>query len=499
MMELRVVQINNTHMKVYAEPSICYELSDYFTFVVPGSRFYPAVKAKKWDGKIRLFNLMTKRLYLGLLGEVQKFCDSRGYSLDTTDINWPYSDVPLSDVSAFMKALKLASNGNLLESRDYQESAVHHAITNGRCLMLSPTASGKSLILYSLIRWHRLKKRRQLLIVPNTSLVEQMYSDFMDYSTINGWDVEANCARMYAKYGKTNDSAVVISTWQSLQNQPPEYFSVFDVVYVDEAHGAKSKEMSNILENCVNAKYRIGVTGTLDGMKTNEKTIVGLIGPVFKVTTTKELMNAGTVANLKIKCINIEYPPEIRKIIKKPKEKSIRYHDEVDFLIQYEPRNKFIAKLTSAMKGNTLVLFRYVDKQGKPLYDLIKSYAKDKKVYYISGEVDTLDREEIRKIVDTETDSIIVASYQTLSTGTNIKNLNNVVFAAPSKSRITVLQSIGRGLRKSETKTKCTLYDLSDMFGTPSKPNHTMLHFMQRVEYYNQEQLDYDIKKVFLK
>lgn len=498
-MDLRIVKANESYLKIHAETSLLYELSDYFTFQAPGAKYDPRFKAKIWDGNIRLFSLSTRKLYAGLYDQVLKFAKDRDYTVDDSEYQNATTDIDYALVEKFVQDLNMHSDGEPLEHRPYQIQAVHHAISTGRCLMLSPTASGKSSILYSLVRYNRIMKRRQLIIVPTTALVEQMYSDFEDYSSENGWNVEKNCHRLYSGYEKTNDFPVLISTWQTLQNLPEDFFLAFDAVIGDEVHTFKAKELTNIMNQCVNAKYRVGVTGTLDGMKTNERVVQGLFGPVHKVVTTKELMDAGTLASLKIICLNFEYPLEVRKSIKKPKQKSLLYQEEVDFLVQYEPRNKFIAKLSKQCKGNTLILFRYVDKQGKPLYNMIKDMCGEtRKVYLVYGGVDTVVREEIRKIVETESDAIIVASYQTFSTGTNIRNLNNVIFASPSKSRVQVLQSIGRGLRKSKSKTECTLYDLSDNISTNKSPNHTLKHFAERIKYYNEEQLNYNIVKVNL-
>mgnify|MGYP003704864511 CR=1 FL=1 len=168
--------------------------------------------------------------------------------------------------------------------------------------------------------------------------------------------------------------------------------------------------------------------------------------------------------------------------------------DEIDYIISHPGRNKLIRNLCRDLKGNTLVLFSYVEKHGDVLYDLINSKVGDtRKVFFIHGGVDTEEREAARQICETEQDAIIVASYGTFSTGINIRNLHNVVFASPSKSRIRNLQSIGRVLRKGDNKSQAVLYDISDDISRKNRLNYTLRHLKERIEVYNEENFDYEI------
>jgi superfamily II DNA or RNA helicase len=233
------------------------------------------------------------------------------------------------------------------------------------------------------------------------------------------------------------------------------------------------------LEDC---KYRFGFTGTLDGSLTNKITLEGLFGPVKQVTTTTDLMEKGHVADLKIKALILKYPQDVCKDARK-----FSYQDEVDFLVRNEKRNKFIRNLSLSLKGNTLVLFQFVDKHGKQLYSMMKDKEPDRKIFFIHGGVDGEDREQVRGIVENESNAIIVASFGTYSTGINIRNLHNVVFASPSKSRIRVLQSIGRGLRIGDNKDNMTLYDIADDLKVGSHTNFTLQHFSERLNIYSSE------------
>jgi superfamily II DNA or RNA helicase len=242
------------------------------------------------------------------------------------------------------------------------------------------------------------------------------------------------------------------------------------------------------MEKLHNCPYRFGFTGTLDDSLTNKTTLEGLFGPVKQVTTTNKLMEQGHVAELKIKTLILQYSQEIRKQCK-----DYDYQTEIDFLVRYEARNKFITNLASSIKGNTLVLYQFVDKHGKIVYDMIYKKNTDRKIFFIHGGVDAEEREQVRSIVEKENDAIIVASYGTFSTGINIRNLHNVILASPSKSRIRVLQSIGRGLRTSDSKDAVTVYDIADDLKYKTHTNFTLQHLLERLEIYNSENFNYKI------
>lgn len=492
MSDIRIKKKNEVYLTVDCDPSIAQELNDHFSFEVPGARFDPRVRNKMWDGRIRLFSMFTKELYVGLLGYLEHFAETNSYTIDYSEYIKTADVASRDDVETYCKSLNLGVRGNPLDIRDYQIDAIHRGIEDGRRLLLSPTGSGKSLILYSLMRWNLDKGRRQLIIVPTTSLVEQLYTDFQDYSCLNGWKTSEHCHRIYGGHDKTTDYPVIISTWQSIYELPKKYFDGFDCIYGDEAHLFKAKSLTSILHKCINAPYRIGTTGTLDGTKTHKLVLEGLFGPVCKVTTTKQLMDNDQLANLKIFAILLDHSD-----IDKKNAKALKYQDEMDFLVQCQARNKFIRNLTLKQSGNTLVLFQYVEKHGKLLYDMILEKTHEgRTVFFVHGGTDTEQREEVRRITEQQNDAIIVASYGTFSAGINIRNLHNVIFASPSKSRIRNLQSIGRGLRKGDDKTHCNLYDIGDDLSWKQRKNFTLLHMVERIKIYNDEHFDYKFVKV---
>ena len=486
-----VKQKDNVHVYVEADDGIRREISDFFTFEVPGAKFMPSYRNRYWDGKIRLYNVNKCELYIGLVPYLLEFAKQLEYKVQV-DLE-PFGEkITKEEVSEFCGALKLHSQKKPIETRDYKQSAIHEGINSGRTLLLSPTASGKSLIIYSLVRYHQALGRKQLIVVPTTSLVEQMYGDFRDYSTHNGFKVAKHCHRIYGGKEKSNAADVVISTWQSIYKFPQKWFEQFDVVYGDEAHLFKAKSLMTLMDKCKNARFRIGTTGTLDGTKTHKLVLEGVFGPVFKVTTTKKLMDKKELADLKIICMIIGYSDEQRKLVSK-----MTYQEEMDFLVSNPERNDILAKLAASQKGNTLVLYQYVEKHGDHLHKLISGYTHGKKdVHFVWGGTDTEQREEIRYLTEQSDNSIIVASYGTFSTGINIRNLHNVVFASPSKSRIRNLQSIGRGLRKGNNKSSCNLFDVGDDLSWKSKKNYTLNHVLDRIKLYNEENFDYKVIRI---
>jgi len=476
---IQIEKFNETYNKVHCSDDIARELSDYFTFEVPGARFIPSVKAKKWDGKIRLFNSGTHHIYAGLIEYVEDFAKQNSYSCERlTD----FTDDVIENVSDVVDSFELTK-----EPRDYQLAAFAHAIRKRRALLLSPTASGKSLIIYMLCRYYNVKT---LLVVPTTSLVYQMYTDFEEY----GFDSKSKCHMIFSGQEKDVDTQIYISTWQSIYKLPKKWFDQFECVIGDEAHLFKANSLTTIMKNLGNCKYRFGFTGTLDGSHTHKLVLEGLFGTVKKVTTTSELIEQKYLSEFRIKAILLGYDDETRHLIKKA-----TYQDEMDFLVNHPPRNKFICNLAVSLKGNTLVLYQYVDKHGKAIYDEIKNKAVDRQVYFVSGTISGSDRDDIRRAVELEIDSIIVASYGTFSTGVNIKNLHNIIFASPSKSRVRNLQSIGRGLRLGDRKERACLYDIADDLSWKQTRNHTLNHFVERIKIYNEEKFEYKTYNIPLK
>ena len=487
-MDLLIRKKNEVYLKVEAEPHINYELADFFCFEVESAKYMQKQRRwKGWDGKIRLYSPATGEIYVGLLDYLLDWADKKGYKYKMEECK--YFGHPLSvnefitpkSVVGFVKSLCLPPS---LQVRDYQYKAIYEALKYNRRLLLSPTASGKSLMIYALVRFHLNVNRNVLIIVPTTSLVEQMYKDFEEY----GWMCAENCHKIYAGQEKYTNHQVVITTWQSIYKEPRKWFDRFDVVIGDEAHLFKAKSLTSLMSKLHECKYRIGFTGTLDGANVNQLVLEGVFGRCSQVTRTKKLMEAGHIAKLKVKIVLLKHEEQLFE----------GYQDEIGYLVEHEGRNKFIRNLARDLKGNTLVLFNYVERHGLPLYNLINS-GTDRPVFFVHGGVDVDDREEVRRLTESSDNAIIVASYGTFSTGINIKRLHNVIFASPSKSRVRNLQSIGRVLRKGQNKSQATLYDIADDISTDRGNNYTLNHLMERVKVYNEENFNYEIIDVKVK
>ncbi len=486
MTNLIISKKNEVYLKVESEPHVYYELADQFTFEVPGAKFMPTYQKKYWDGKIRLFNTQSGEVYIGLLDRIVQFCKDHGYTYEFVESKYYGLPFEVNDkiskegVKDYMTAISKH------KPRDYQIDGVYDALRNNRKLLVSPTASGKSLMIYSIIRYFVENKKNTLIVVPTTSLVEQMYKDFADY----GWDVGSYCHKIYAGRERETDSQVIITTWQSIYKLPRKYFERFDVVVGDEAHQFKSKSLIAIMTKLGNAKYRYGFTGTLDGSETHKWVLEGLFGPSYKIIKTDELMKKGHLATLDINVLLLKHPPN----------KFENFEEEVQYIITHEKRNRLIRNLALDLKGNTLILFARVETHGEPLYEMINSNTLEQRhVFFVHGGVPTEDREKIREITENQDNAIIVASYGTFSTGINIKRLHNVIFASPSKSRIRNLQSIGRVLRRGNGKVKATLYDIADDISYKSRKNYTLNHLIERIKVYNEENFNYDIVNIPIK
>jgi len=491
---VRVEQINAVHLKIIADSGVKMELENYFKFQPNGYQFNPSYKNRIWDGWIRIFSAMRPALYVGLYPRLKKFCEERGYVLDAPEHLILGEEVP--DDYGYQIANEINCK---FQPRDYQNQYIVDAIRDGRSLSLSPTSSGKSLIIYLITQhYYRTYGHKTLIIVPTISLVHQMAGDFIDY----GCDADL-IYKIQGGVDKNTDCPIVVSTWQSLIKLPKEWYQKFNVVLGDEAHQFQAKSLQKIMEGLDECYYRHGFTGTLksEESKTHRLVLEGCFGSVRKHISTKDLIDQGTVADFNIKAIVLSHNPEVRKnfkdALKKVKSSSQKYPAEREFLVNNHKRNIFIRNLLWSLKDqNNLVLFDLVEKHGKILEPILRR--DDRQLHFIYGGTDGEERERIRHLV--ENDPIkqhdILASYGVFSTGVNLKRLDNVIFASGSKSEIKVLQSIGRALRKGNGADKATLYDIADDISSGSFENYTLKHFRKRVEIYGQEQFQIKIYTV---
>jgi superfamily II DNA or RNA helicase len=488
---INVEQKNAVYLLVTADPGTRQEIAEYFSFKPAGYQFTPAYKNKMWDGTIRLYQPLRPVLYVGLFPRLKKFCEDRGYILNAPD--HLIHGEKVSDDYGYEIAKEINCK---FQPRDYQNQYIVDAIRDNRSLSLSPTSSGKSLIIY-LIQQHYFRNfdHRTLIIVPTISLVHQMAGDFIDY----GCDKNL-IYKIQGGVDKKTSAPIVISTWQSLMKLDKDWFSQFKVVLGDEAHLFQAKSLQKIMEGLDECYYRHGFTGTLksEESKTHRLVLEGCFGSVRKHVSTKDLMDSGTVADFNIKAIVLSHSADARKnfhsAFSKIKETSKKYPAEREFLVSSNKRNIFIRNLLWSLKGqNNLVLFDLVEKHGKILEPLLRK--DDRQLHFIYGSTKGEERERIRHMI--ENDPIkqhdILASYGVFSTGVNLKKLDNVIFASGSKSEVKVLQSIGRALRKGNDADKATLYDITDDLTYGSFENYTLQHFRKRIEIYGQEEFQFRI------
>ena len=490
-MDIEVESIDEVRYYIKTDKAIKQELRDYFSFMVPGAQYMPMFKKRIWDGKIRLFEMLSSTLPRGLKTYLQKFAEDRHYTISIKESSNPLC-VSKDQLLDFYKTLKVSVKKQAVDMHPHQSQAIDHALNNHRCVIISPTGSGKSLIIYVLLRYLQsvLKSDRKILIlVPTVGLVNQMDSDFFDYSKADtSWSCKKYVHKISAGAEKMVDKQIIVSTWQSIYKLPKTWFDQFDAVIFDECHQAKAESINMIGQKLAKAWFRIGTTGTLDQAQAHRLGIEGILGPAVQFIQTKNLMNKGLLATLGIDCILLKYSEQEKQSLNKQ-----RYPDELKWIVANEKRNEFIKNLALSTKGNTLILFNYVEIHGKPLHDVIQASRGDRPIYFISGKTEADTRERIRKVVDKESNAILVASFGTTSTGINIVNIDNIIFASPTKSIIRLLQSIGRGLRVSAKKKTLKVFDIVDDLCYKSYKNHVYRHFEERLKIYKKEKFDYKI------
>jgi superfamily II DNA or RNA helicase len=490
-MDIEVESVDEVRYYIKTEKGIKQELRDYFSFMVPGAQYMPMFKRRIWDGKIRLYDILSSTLPRGLKTYLEKFSKDRSYTLNIKESKNQLC-ITEEQLQEFYKTLNVSVKKQPIKMHPHQLQAIVHAINNQRCVVISPTGSGKSLIIYVLLRYllSVLKPDRKILIlVPTVGLVNQMESDFFDYSKADtSWSTKKYIHKISAGAEKDTNKQVIVSTWQSVYKLPKQWFDQFDVMFFDECHQAKAESINMIGQKMTKAWFRIGTTGTLDQAQAHRLSIEGILGPAIQFIQTKNLMNKGLLAKLGIDCIVLNYTEQEKELLKKQK-----YPDELKWIISNKRRNEFIKELALNTKGNTLILFNYVEDHGKPLTALLQAAGSNRKIYFISGKTEADAREYIRRVVDSEKDAILVASYGTTSAGINIVNLDNIIFASPTKSVIRLLQSIGRGLRVSAKKKTLKVFDIVDDLCYKTYKNHIFKHFEERVKIYKKEKFDYKI------
>lgn len=497
--DLVITKLNESYIKVEcASPDIEMDLAERFKFQNANVKFDPRVKRGLWDGFIRLYNRTHKRIYTGLLLEVLKFAKSRGYSVSVDPKLKPSSEITIEYIKEFVEEfVKPHREGKPLTPYDYQYDSVHYALNMNRSISLAATSAGKSLILYLLVRFYQMLEEMEgktiFIVVPNVSLVEQLYADFEDYSNFEGaqWRPLTFVQKVSGKYGKYINKPIVITTWQSLKNIPGSQIVDAGAILVDEVHTIKGPVLASLLESAVNCDVRHGFTGTLDDMEANILSAEGLMGPAKVIVTAKENIEAGRATPVDINVLILDYDAQTKRdynadqLNVAQEQASIKYNSEIYFIYNLRCRRDFVLNLAKSCKGNTLVLFNRTESFGVQLYEECKAVHPN--TFLIIGEVDATEREKIRVSLEEYEDAIVFATDKLMSTGVSIKNIHNGILASSTKAKIQLLQTLGRFMRLHSSKKRANIFDLVDKLDYNGRPNFVMKHVEERLKHYSKE------------
>lgn len=497
-MTVYLQHLNGVYSRLSGDRSAIMELADELTFEVPNARFHPKVKAGFWDGKIRLINSLTGEVYTGLNRNIRDICREREIDLQVDPF---FNSVPFS----VEEALEFINTLNLPHiPYDYQVKCLVDIVRDHRGLFVSPTSSGKTLITYLICRYFNLKT---LIIVPTTNLLTQLVNDFAEFGYTE------NVHQVFQGTEKDTDDKVTVAIWNSIYKLPRKYFDQYDIVIGDEAHLFDAKSLKTLMEKTENAEIKVGLTGSLKGAKTHELVLTGLFGVKRETTTTADLIDRGIVSDIRVKVLMFSYPQTVIDYLKrrfpvgditqadgsKKKMNGMEYKDEVDFILAYPHRNKFIKNLILSLEGNTVVLYHRVKDHGDVLRQMVEE-TKKIKVFNIQGNVSKDEREIVRKAIEQINHSVTFASSKTFATGTSINNIQTVILVQPLASRVNNLQSIGRGLRKDGKTNLVTLYDLADEIPIYRKPRQNFLlkHALSRLKLYAEQKFKFKVYNIAL-
>ena len=381
-------------------------------------------------------------------------------------------------------------NNLSLELRDYQKAVVTRCLDTGRGVVVLATAGGKTLIMASLLSnfFYMKNNFKCLLIVPDLGLVEQTFSDFTSYNvpfSIRKWtgsnplEGDKGCA-----------ANVIIANLGILQSEKSnlDWIEDIDMLVFDEIHKARRGNQVNKIIKKMKTNIRFGFTGTMPEEKLDQWNIIGKIGPIIYEKNSYQLRNEKYISNVNANILEMNYnskPPAITEL-SNPAE---RYKAELEFLFTNTFRNNTIAALCNNAPNNVLILVDFI-RHGEELQQVLTSTCNRKKVFFIRGEVEVKDREQVRDLMEKSNDVVCVAISKIFSTGVNIKNLHFIVFAGGGKAKVRTIQSIGRGLRLHTSKEKLYIIDIADQF------TYGKRHQLKRQSLYEQEQIPYQIKKV---
>ena len=474
--KVRISVENDAWSRLYCSDPVLFDrLRESMTHMTPGARHMPLYKKGIWDGKLRLLS-KDGAFHTGLAERLGGMAAEMGGEVSYDGLIGE-SPITMEFVVEYIESLKLP-----FPPRDYQVEGIYKALLRRRCLLVSPTASGKSLVAYVVARFLVDHGMRVLIVVPSKSLVKQMIGDFIDYRS--GGNFAEGVVGGVDRSKLTTPATV--STWQSIYKEDSEFLSEWKAVIGDEVHGFKAKSLVDIMSKMTSCPVRVGMTATMNKEEVHRMTLEGLFGKPYVLTTARKLMDRGDIATLEIVPIILRYCERDRVAMT-----GMRYQHEMKFITQNPARWKFIVDMVDYLQGNTVILYQFVEKHGKPLHALFEKRLENTRrpLYFFHGGVDVDAREDFRRMMEGDNNAVAVASYGTFSQGVNVKAIHNVIFASPYKSYIKVVQSLGRGLRLAENKDNLMLYDLVDEICPPTgmKTNYAWKHWKSRFHTYEEE------------
>jgi superfamily II DNA or RNA helicase len=375
-----------------------------------------------------------------------------------------------------------------LPYRDHQDKSIKLAVFNGRGVFCIPTAGGKTLIMAGIIESMRLSMNKPdalaLVLVPSIQLVEQTAKDFEEYGV-----------EKVTKWSGNNipdsDATTIVAGTQILLSEKSDLsiLDKIDLLLIDETHGLrKGNEINNIIDK-IPTNNRFGFTGTLPPVLIDQWNIIGKVGPILYQEKTLDLKDKNYVSDFGIHILEIQHK-NIPNFKHNPELPAEAFEKEFDFLIHNERRNEIICNLCNKLKNNTIVMVDRIAHGEIILNKLKETCDSDRPIYFIRGNTEMDDREEIRKLMEQKNDVIVVAISKIFSTGINIPNLHNIIFASAGKAKIKIFQSIGRALRLHPTKTKAFIFDIAD------NTKYGKRHLFERQTLYETEKYSYETKKI---
>ena len=418
----------------------------------------------------------------GLYYEIRKFLMGNQYTARFTQ-----TEIFNKNILPKYNIIRPDYNCLSLELRDYQKAIVDTSLRIGRGVAVLATAGGKTLTIANLIeninKTYKDKKFKCLVLVPDLGLVNQTHNDFSEYGVSF---LHSKCS---GKNKLNLNSNVIIANMGILQSSKTDLSWVddIDLLIVDEVHKIRRDNKINKVISRIKTPHKFGFTGTMPEDDIDQWNIIGKIGPVLYEKNSYQLRSEDYIASVAVQILKMEY-------INEPSASggsgpSDRYRRELDFLMENKFRNKTISSLSRKFDNNALIMVDFI-KHGEILYESIKNTCPDKKCYFIRGDVDVEDREEVKKIMERESNVIVIAISKIFSTGINIKNLHYIVFAGGGKAKVKIVQSIGRGLRLHKDKSRLIIIDIADQL------YYGYRHMTKRISLYSKEKIKYGIKKI---